>query len=70
MSRIDEMKSTAEVRRFAMATEMKNQKLLSRIEELEKHMGHLLWLIEVEYKIDGQHITADARKVLTGGTDD
>ncbi len=27
-------------------------------------MGHLIWLIEVQHKIDGKHITEDAKAII------
>lgn len=41
-----------------------NARLQAENQRLREEVGHLLWLIEVEHKIDGQHITARARAVL------
>lgn len=33
-------------------------------EQLKLHIERLIWLIEVEHKIDGQHLTANAKKAI------
>lgn len=39
-------------------------RLRSQLAEAREEIGHLLWLVEVEHKIDGQHITARAHTTL------